>query len=291
MKFAFILVEKALYPITVLCRVLGVSRSGFHAWLKRRPSERTIEDSRLAVEIVASHARSRRTYGSPRITRDLREKGIRVGRKRVARLMKVKGIEARRPKRFRATTDSKHDHPIAPNVIGRMFSAAAPNRAWVTDVKAVWTDEGWFYVAPVIDLFSRRVVGWAGSANNDTDLALAALTAAVSHRAVAPGLIHHSDRGSPYASAQYRAALDDIGAVASMSRKGDCWDNAVAESFFSTLAAELLAEREFASLLDAMRAVEDYIENFYNLHRRHSSNNYLSPIEHELRCSAIDLAA
>ena len=291
MRFAFILAEKAFYPISVLCRVLGVSRSGFHAWAKREPSRRARDDAKLAVEVAAAHARSRGTYGSPRVTAELKARGVRVGRKRVARLMRSKGLEARRKRRFRKTTDSKHANPVAPNILGRMFGAAAPNLAWATDVKAVWTEEGWFFVAPMLDLFSRRVVGWAGGEANDTDLAMAALAAALRQRHPAPGLVHHSDRGSPYASAEYRAELARIGSLASMSRKGDCWDNAVAESFFSTLTAELLDRTRFATRAQARRAIGEYIDGFYNIERRHSTLGYLSPIEFELRSISAAQAA
>jgi transposase InsO family protein len=290
-RFAFILAEKAFYPITVRCRVLEVSRSGFHAWVRRQPSQRDRDDAKLAVEVAAVHERSRRTYGSPRVTAELRARGVRVGRKRVARIMRKKGLEARRKRPFRRTTDSAHSNPVAPNLVGRMFSATAPDRVWATDVKAVWTDEGWLYLAAMIDLFSRRIVGWATSARNDTRLAIAALAVAARGRHPRPGLVHHSDRGSPYASEEYRAQLARLGSIASMSRKGDCWDNAVSESFFSTLAAELLDRMRFATQAQATAAIADYIDSFYNLHRRHSTLGYLSPIEFELRSVSAASAA
>lgn len=291
MKFTFILSEKAFYPIAVLCRVLAVTSSGFYAWVKRAPSKRDVANRQLAVEIAAIHRESRGTYGSPRVTAELRANGRAVSRKRVARLMRHLGLHARHKRRFKRTTDSNHSNPIAPNVIGRMFSASEPNRVWVTDVKAVPTGEGWLYVAPVIDLFSRKVVGLAMRDANDTDLALAALNAAVSQRSPAPGLIHHSDRGSPYASERYRNRLDAIGSIASMSRSGDCWDNAVAESFFSTLEHEVLTDIGFATQDDAARAIEEYINEFYNLRRRHSTIGYVSPIEFELRSHTAAVAA
>ena len=291
MRFTFILSEKAFYPVAVLCRVLAVTRSGFHAWVKRPPSQRDIVNRQLAVEITAVHRESRGTYGSPRVTAELRANGQPVSRKRVARLMQQQGLHARLKRRFKRTTDSNHSNPIAPNVIGRMFSASAPNRVWVTDVKAVSTGEGWLYVAPVIDLFSRKVVGLAMRDTNDTDLALAALNAAVSQRSPAPGLIHHSDRGSPYASERYRERLDGLGSIASMSRRGDCWDNAVAESFFSTLEHEVLTDIGFATHDDAARVIQEYIHEFYNLRRRHSTIGYVSPIEFELRSRAAAVAA
>ncbi len=284
MKFAFILAEKALYPIVVLCHVLGVSCSGFYAWLGRPPSARARSDQQLAVEIAAVHARSRRTYGSPRVRATLRAKGLCVGKKRVERLMRREGVRAERKRPFRTTTDSRHDSPIAPNRLARDFTAEAPNRVWVTDVTAVRTQEGWLFVAVMLDLFARRAVGWATSAVNDTDLALAALESAVRRRKPRAGLVHHSDRGSPYASARYRAALMAYGMVASMSRKGDCWDNAVAESFFSTLKGELTEREDYATRAAARRSIGEYIDDFYNAERRHSFNGYLNPIEHELRC-------
>ena len=284
MKFAFILAEKALYPVVVLCHVLGVSCSGSSAWLGRPPGARARSDQQPAVEIVAVHARSRRTYGSPRVRATLRAKGFRVGKKRVERLMRQGGVRAERKRPFRSTTDSRHDSPIAPNRLARDFTAEAPNRDWVTDVTADRTQEGWLFVAVMLDLFARRAVGWATSAVNDTDLALAALESAVRQRKPRAGLVHHSDRGSPYASARYRAALTAYGMVASMSRKGDCWDNAVAESFFSTLKGELTEREDYATRAQARRSIGEYIDGFYNGERRHSFNDYVNPIEHELRC-------
>ncbi len=283
MKFAFILAEKAFYTIAMLCRVLEVSRSGFHAWRKRPSAPRVRSDAQLAAQVAAVHKRSRETYGSPRVHAELRAKGVRVGKKRVERLMRENGIEARRKRRFRKTTDSKHSQPIAPNVVARKFNVLAPNRVWVTDVTALWTVEGWLYLAVMLDLYSRRVVGWATSANNDTALALETLRAGLRARRPAAGLVHHSDRGSPYASAEYRAALACNRVVASMSRKGNCWDNAVAESFFATLRAELVDCKQYLTRDGATASVSDYIENFYNIERRHSFLDYLNPIEFELR--------
>jgi len=290
-KFAFILAQKALYPITVLCHVLGVSRSGYHAWRKRPEAARVRSDAQLAAQVAAVHKRSRKAYGSPRVHAELRAKGTRVGRKRVARLMREKGLQARRKRRFRKTTDSKHSHPIAPNVLARQFDVGAPNRAWVTDVTAIWTLEGWLFLAVMLDLYSRRVVGWATSANNDTHLALDALRKGLRLRRPPAGLVHHSDRGSPYASADYRAELARHGLVASMSRKGDCWDNAVAESFFATLRAELVDHERYPTHAAARASIGDYIDSFYNVDRRHSHLGYVNPIEFELRSRALRAAA
>lgn len=291
MKFAFILAEKAFYTITMLCRVLDVSRSGFHAWRGRPQAPRVRSDAQLAVQVAAVHKRSRKAYGSPRVHAELRAKGVRVGKKRVERLMRENGLEARRKRRFRKTTDSKHSHPIAPNLVARKFEVTAPNRVWVTDVTAIWTLEGWLYLAAILDLYSRRVVAWAVSANNDTLLALAALQAGLRARRPAAGLVHHSDRGSPYASADYRAALACHGVVASMSRKGDCWDNAVAESFFATLRAELVDHQLYATHQSATSSIGDYVDNFYNVERRHSFLGYLNPIEFELRSRSVQQVA
>ena len=291
MKFAFIAAEKAQHPVAVLCSVLGVSSSGFYAWRKRPPSQRAKRDARLAVEVRLAHKRGRGTYGSPRVHRELKAHGHRVGKKRVERLMRQEGIQGRQKRRFRRTTDSNHTQPVAANVLARNFHAAAPNTAWVTDVTYVWTGEGWLYLAALLDLFSRRVVGWAASETNDRALALEALRRALSARRPATGLVHHSDRGSPYASDDYQTALSERGLVASMSRKGDCWDNAVAESFFATLRAELLDHEHYANRRTAIASIADYIDGFYNPVRRHSSIGYVSPVEFELKRFAREEAA
>ncbi len=291
MKFAFIEVSQVAFPIGLMCEVLGVSRSGYYAWRKCTPSARAKSDAQLAVEIAGTHKRSRSTYGSPRVHAELRARGVRVGKKRIERLMRENGIQARRKRRFRRTTDSNHAYPVAPNVVERQFEPEAPNEVWVTDVTYVWTDEGWLYLAIMLDLFARRVVGWAASATNDTALAIETLKHALRLRHPAPGLIHHSDRGSPYASREYRDALDARGIVASMSRTGDCWDNAVAESFFATIKAELIELARYATRADALASIGDYIDQFYNPQRRHSFLGYVSPIEFELKAQVIKFAA
>ena len=283
MRFVFIDAEKASYPVRVLCRVLEVSKSGYYAWRKRPVSAHATQDAQLAVHVVAAHQIGRRAYGSPRVQRELRAQGIHVGRKRVARLMRQQGILVRQKRRFRKTTDSKHDLPIAPNVLARNFVQDAPNAVWVTDVTYIWTLEGWLYLAAILDLFSRRVVGWAASESNDSNLASVALHDALTKRQVGPGLVHHSDRGSPYASEVYRELLAARGMVASMSRTGDCWDNAVAESFFATLKAELVDHEIYATRRTAIWSIGDYVDGFYNSTRRHSHLDYLSPIEFELK--------
>jgi transposase InsO family protein len=290
-KFAFIAAEKAFYPVEALCDVLEVSRSGYYAWTKRRPPARALSDAQLEAEIAAVHRKSRGTYGSPRVHAELRAKGVRVGKKRVERLMREGGIQARRKRPFRRTTDSNHTQPIAPNVLGRQFDVKAPNQAWVTDVTYIPTDEGWLYLAAILDLFSRRVVGWATSANNDRALALDALEKALRTRRPAAGLLHHSDRGSPYASEDYRTALARHGIVASMSRTGDCWDNAVAESLFATLKAELVDHERYPTRAAATASIGDYLECFYNPARRHSYLGYVSPMEFELKRQMVVMAA
>jgi transposase InsO family protein len=282
MKFAFIAQEVA-FPVETMCRVLGVTRSGFYAWKKRPKPARAKSDAQLAVKVAAAHKRSRKTYGSPRVHRELRAQGVRVGKKRIERLMRENGLQGRSKRRYKRTTDSKHGGPIAPNTLDRQFFVAEPNRAWVTDVTAIATGEGWLYLAPMLDLYSRRVVAWATSANNDTSLALDVLRKALRARRPSPGLLHHSDRGSPYASDDYRAELRANDVCRSMSGKGDCWDNAVAESFFATLRAELVDHERYASHAAAISSIADYIDNFYNVVRRHSYLGYLSPLEFELR--------
>lgn len=291
MKFAFIREKKVAFPVATMCRVLEVSTSGFYDWQKTPQSTRTKQDAMLAAKIADTHERSRGRYGSPRVHAELRAGGVRVGRKRVARLMRAEGLAARRRRRFRQTTDSKHSHPIAPNIVARKFHADAPNRVWVTDVTCVWTAQGWLFLAAMLDLFSRRVVGWATSANNDTELAISALQQAVKSRQPPPGLVHHSDRGSPYASGDYRRCLQRFGIVASMSRKGDCWDNSVAESFFSSLKSELVHGDSYASHAEATTSIAEYIEGFYNPVRRHSYLGYNNPIEFELKSKVAILAA
>ncbi len=283
MRFQFIAAEKAHFPVRVLCQVLQVARGGFYAWCRRGPSQRTTTDAQLAVAITASHRASRGTYGSPRVHRDLREQGRRHGRKRVARIMREQQIVARQKRRFRRTTDSRHAFPIAPNRLNRQFAPAKPDQVWAADVTYVATLEGWAYLAVILDLFSRRVVGWAVSATNDRALALEALLHALRGRRPRAGLLHHSDRGSPYASEEYRKILRAHRTVRSMSRRGDCWDNAVVESFFATLRAELLDHEQYATRAAAIASIGDYIDGFYNVRRRHSFLGYVSPLEFEVR--------
>ena len=274
-----------------LCTVLEVTRSGFYAWCARPVAARTQDTQRLAVEVAAIHAASKQRYGSPRVHQELQAQGRTVGRHRVARLMQQQGLRARKKRRFQTTTDSRHGLPVAANVLDRQFTVTAPNTTWVTDITYLWTREGWLYLAVILDLFSRRVVGWSMSESITRQLTLDALAAALGHRTPPPGLLHHSDRGSQYASGDYQALLDAHGLVGSMSRRGNCWDNAVAESFFSTLKIELAYTADWATRADARAAVFEYLEVFYNGQRRHSSLGYLSPVAFEQRYEEKALAA
>ena len=277
MRFAFIAVEKASFPVRLLCRVLEVSRAGFYAWQDRAPSPHAQADERLGLEIAAIHAESRQRYGSPRVHAELRARGHRISRKRVARLMCQHGLAGRRRRRSRATTDSCHTLPVASNVLARQFTQPAPDRAWVTDITYIATGEGWLYLAVILDLCSRLIVGWAVSDRIARELTLNALDMALVRRRPLEGLLHHSDRGSQYASGDYQAVLADAGIVCSMSRRGNCWDNAVAESFFATLKVELVHDARWETRATARTELFEYIEVFYNGQRRHSSLGYLSP--------------
>jgi transposase InsO family protein len=283
MRFAFIEAEKAEFPIELLCEVLKVSRSGFYAWRERPESARTQEDRRLKLEITSIHTANKGRYGSPRIQLDMLELGYSMSRKRVARLMREAELKWRRTKRFRTTTDSNHEFPIAPNVLARDFTAPAPDRVWVGDITYIWTDEGWLYLAAILDVFSRRVVGWAAGDRITTKLATDALEMALWRRQPRPGLIHHTDRGCQYASGEYRRRLKAAGITCSMSRKGNCWDNAVAESFFATLKGELANDAEWGTRNEARRDIFEFVELYYNAKRRHSTLGHLSPLAFEQR--------
>jgi putative transposase len=270
------------HPIKLLCAVLAVSRSGYYAWVKVPGSARARQEHELRRKIALVHRQSRETYGSPRITVELQAGGERVGRHRVARLMRQDGLRGRARRRYRVrTTDSRHPHPIAPNRLAALPAPTRPNQIWVSDLTYVPTDEGWLYLAGVLDRCSRRLVGWAMGATLDTAVPLAALQMALRRCRPAPGLVHHSDRGVQYASADYRAALAAHGLVASMSRKGNCYDNAAMEAFWSSLKNELVHRRRFATRAEARTALFDYIEAFYNRSRRHSALHYLSPLDFE----------
>jgi transposase InsO family protein len=284
-KFQFIATEKAHHALTHLCRCMGVTRSGFHAWQTRPESARTTRDRQLKVLVHASFAATKGRYGSPRIHEDLLEQHERVSRKRVIRLMQEEKLKARVRKRFTCTTMSDHDLPVAANLLDRQFTADGPNQRWVGDTTEFKIgDSGKLYLAAVLDLFSRFIVGWAVSAVNDRHLTIRALEMALKRRCPQAGLLHHSDQGCTYASEDYQTILDAHGITCSMSRRGDCYDNAVMESFFSTVKSEL-AER-FDSFGDGKMALFDYIEVFYNQRRRHSTLGQISPAAFERRHTA-----
>lgn len=277
---------KTEYSILSLCDNLEVSTSGYYDWLKRQsfPSPRALQNQDLGKEIQRIHAQSRQTYGSPRIQMELLKDGRRHGRNRIARLMKEDSLWGRQKGRHRVqTTDSNHDEPIAPNRLAEAPIPTAPNQLWVADITYIDTQEGWLYLAAILDLYSRRIVGWAMSQRIDTALVLKALSMALLHRHPPRDLIFHSDRGVQYASADYRRALRKAGLVASMSRRGNCYDNASMESFWSTLKWELVYRRDFTGRRQAQSEIFDYIECFYNRQRSHSSLNYLSPVDFELQ--------
>jgi transposase InsO family protein len=265
---------------------MRVTRSGYYSWRKRQPSERHKHNETLRTQIRTFFERSKGTYGSPRILRDLREAGVCCGKHRVARLMGQAGLRAVVAPRFRVTTDSKHSLPVADNLLARDFSAPGVNVKWASDITYLWTGEGWLYLSVVLDLFSRRVVGWCMQARLDRSLVLNALEAAVGQRHPGPGLLHHSDRGGQYASGDFQARLAASGILCSMSRRGNCWDNAPVESFFGTLKQELVSRCRFATREAARQEVFKYIEAWYNRQRRHSSLGYLSPAEFERRALA-----
>jgi len=281
MRFALIEAKKAQFPISVLCSVLKVRRSGYYAWLCRGASVRELDDQRLTVEIRAVFHENKRRYGSPRVCRELRARGKRVCRHRVARLMREQQLRARARRKFVRTTDSAHAMATPPNLLRRDFHTAKPDRVWAGDVTYLPTREGWLYLAVLLDLYSRRVVGWAMSEHNDEALTLAALQMALDQRQPEPGLLHHTDRGTTYASGTYQDMLARHGIVCSMSRKGDCWDNAVVESFFSTLDNECEQAEMFPSRSVARREVSEYILGYYNPRRLHSYLGYVSPMEFE----------
>jgi transposase InsO family protein len=283
MRFVFIRAHERIFHVTTMCRVLRVSRAGFYKWRAQPLSERVKADAVLTARIRAIHTGRRRSYGSPRVHRDLRDEGVRCGEKRVARVMRQAGIRAVAPKRYRVTTQSGHRAPVAPNHLARRFGVSAqlgPDRVWAADITYVPTREGWLYLAVILDLASRRVVGWAVRTRLDQELALGALRMALRHRGARGGL-HHSDRGVQYASAAYQQLLAGAQFTASMSRVGDCWDNAVVESFFATLTKELLAEGLFESRAIANRELFAFIEIWYYRQRRHSSLGYRSPVQFE----------
>lgn len=273
--------ERRWYPTGELCRDLRVSRGGYYAWLRGCGRRREQADVVLLKDIRRIHLESGRSYGSPRVYRDLRQAGVACSKARVERLMRENELRSTHKLKFKVTTDSKHNLPVAPNILAGRFSWERPNQAWVGDITYIPTDEGWLYLAVLLDLFSRRVVGWAMDKHMTRHLPLRALQMAIQQRRPTPGLIHHTDQGSQYASSDYRAVLAAKGMICSMSAKGRCYDNAVAESFFHSLKVELVHGQRFGSREQAMSAIFKYMEVFYNKKRLHSVLDYVSPADYE----------
>jgi transposase InsO family protein len=280
-KYAFMVEHGSQFRVQRMCRVLKVSRSGYYRWCRSSEGLRAREDRKLLVQIRVAYEKSRGRYGSPRIYRELHEQGVRCGKHRVERLMRQDGLRARRRRSFKVTTRSAAGHPVAPNQLNRQFCVARLDTVWAGDITYVETLEGWLYLAVLLDLCSRRVVGWACSDRITHDLVLWALERAFEQRRPQRGLLHHSDRGSQYTCEEYRTALNRQGLEVSMSRRGDCYDNAVVESFFSTLKAELEGYGGYETRRQAQAELFEYIEIFYNRQRRHSSLGYLSPAAYE----------
>ena len=287
MKFQFISEHRETFRVGRMCKLLNVSRSGYHAWLKRPESRRSRQNRALEAKIRVLHAASHGIYGAPRIHRDLIDDGIRCGKNRVARIMRDAGIRSRTKKKFKATTDSRHDLPVAPNLLNQQFTVDTPDRTWAGDITFIPTEQGWLYLAVLLDLFNREVVGWSASSRMTRQLAIDALQMALGRRSPEKGLLHHSDRGSQYASVDYQKILKERGIVCSMSRKGNCFDNAVVESFFGRLKSEWVNHHRYQDRSEATRSLFYYIEIFYNRKRRHSSIDYLTPQEYD----ALPLAA
>lgn len=281
MRYTFISTEKANYPVTILCKVMQVAKSGYYKWLSREKSKRDINHEKLLPLVRKIHKDSRSTYGTRRMAKALRYLGIVCGRALARTLMKLAGVTAKQRRKFKATTNSKHNLPISPNLINRDFAASKPNSVWVSDITYIWTKEGWLYLATVIDLFSRQVVGWSISNKMTKEIVINAFQMAFWQRKPAPGLIFHSDRGSQYASKKFQKLLLNCGVISSMSKKGDCFDNAVAESFFGTLKTELIYFANYTTRKEARRDIVDYLEMFYNSNRLHSYLGYLSPRQFE----------
>ena len=280
MKYAWIDTQRKAYPLPAMCETLTVSISGYRAWKRGgSPNRKRLTDAQMLALIRAIHAQLKGAYGSPRMLREIRGRGFPAGKQRIERLMRENGIRARHKRRYKATTDSKHALPVAPNLPDRNFSAQAPNQACSADITYIWTDEGWLYLAVVLDLFNREIVGWSIKPRMTADIVIDALTMAWFRRKPAPGLIHHSDRGSQYASHVFQSTLTEYDMVCSMSRKANCWDNAPAESFFNSLKNERVHGTRHATREEAIADLFDYIEVFYNRSRRHSTLDYHSPVQ------------
>lgn len=281
MKYQFIEENRSIYPITRMCSILEVSENGYYNWRNRGKSQRKQDDEQLVSRIEDAYNDNRGVYGSPRIHVELKAQGIKCGRKRIARLMRERNISARKKRRQAKKTDSNHGSPIAPNLLKRDFTADASNKKWMTDMTFIATSEGWLYLAGVIDAYSRKIVGWAMGSEHDAELVKQALHMALVTQQPGAGLVHHSDRGSEYASKSYQEMLHQHNIQISMSRKGDCYDNAMIESFWGTLKEECFSLEIFHTRREAKTAIFEYIEVFYNRKRRHSSLGYLSPVDYE----------
>jgi transposase InsO family protein len=273
--------HEAEFPIAIMCDVFAVSRSGYYAWMNKPESKRKQANVKLLDHIRVVHKESRGAYGSPRVYQALKQRDVPCCENRVARLMKEDGLRAKMKRRFKATTNSKHDLPVAPNILQRDFTPKAPDQVWAGDITYIWTAEGWLYLAVVIDLFSRAVVGWAMGKRMARHLVMDALSMAIKRRRPSPGLIFHSDRGSQYASADFQALLAKYSMLCSMSRKGNCWDNAPVESFFGSLKQEMIFHQIYRSRFHARQDIFDYIERFYNRRRLHSTLGHQSPANYE----------
>jgi transposase InsO family protein len=283
-KYACIAQHRDAFSVTLMCRVLEVARTGFYVWLRRPPSGRAQADARLRVAIRALHAANRQRYGRPRIHRELRAQGVRVGAKRVGRLLRAEGLRTKRARRYVVTTQSGGGVPAATNWLARRFAVGqvpGRDRVWVADATACWTSQGWLYLAVVLDLASRRVVGWAAGPTLDQTLTGQALERALLLRQPGPGLVHHSDQGTAYTGSLYHRLLTREQCVVSYSRRGNCWDNAVVESFFATLKTELVRDAHWPTRAQARAELAAYLDGWYNYERRHSSLGYLSPVEYE----------
>lgn len=281
MRYRVIDTEKARLPVERLCSVLNVSASGYYAWKCRAPSQRQRDDMVYLAHVRAQFKASKGTYGSPRMHAELREDGLAISRHRTARLMRENGLKARQKTRFKRTTDSNHDNPVASNILSKDFACDGPDQKWGVDISYIWTAEGWLYLAIVLDLFSRRIIGWAVSDRMKRGLPLKALQRAIALRQPPPGVIHHSDRGSQYCSDAYQKLLKRHRFIPSMSGKGNCYDNAMVETVFKTIKSELIWRTSFSTRWQAGNAIGHYIDGFYNPWRRHSSLGYQSPLRFE----------
>jgi transposase InsO family protein len=286
MKYWFMDQHRSTHGVQKMCLVIGASRSGYYRWKKQPQSKRQKDNEKILMEIRESHKHSRRTYGSPRITKDLQAQGTQCSKNRVARLMKIHGIVGKATKKYKVTTNSKHTLPVAENLLKQNFEAAKPNTVWISDITYVPTLEGWLYLVVILDLFSRQVVGWAMSDRQTSGFVVKALSQAIGRRHPASRCIFHSDRGIQYASTDFRDVLRAYGFIQSMSRKGNCYDNAVAESFFHTLKTEHVYDYRYETRAEARQSIFEYIEMFYNRQRRHSALGYLSPVSFEVEAMA-----